>query len=356
MDKSKTVLVIGATGYIGARLVPRLLNAGYRVRAASRSLDKLLRCTWAGHENLELVSCDVMNLQELNQAMHGCEVAYYFVHSMNSQHKNFAEADRRGAHNMVAAAQTADLKRIIYLGGLGDRNDNLSEHLRSRDEVLQILRSGPISVTALRAAMIIGSGSASFEILRYLVERLPLMITPAWVRTPCQPIAVRNVLNYLIGCLERDDTMGQVFDIGGPEILSYQQLMNIYAEEAGLHRRYVIPVPFFTPRLSSYWIHLVTPVPACIARPLTEGLRNPVVCTENRLRELVRQDLLDCRTAIRLALSCLQHRQVESHWNGVGDLRPAEWRYLEDPLWAGPNFEAKGKRPTQIKALGAKSR
>lgn len=335
MDKDKTILVIGATGYIGARLVPRLLNAGFRVRAVSRSLDKLSGCPWAGHANLEVMACDVHNLQALTKASDGCEIAYYLVHSMNSQHKNFAAADRLAAQNMVAAAQIADLKRIIYLGGLGDESDDLSAHLRSRDEVSRILRSGPVPVTVLRAAMIIGSGSASFEILRYLTERLPFMITPQWVRTPSQPIAVRNVLNYLTGCLKRDETIGQVFDIGGPEVLSYQRLMDTFAEEAGLGKRYVIPVPYFTPRLSSYWIHLVTPVPAYIARPLAEGLRNPAVCKESKIKELIPQELIDCRRAIKLALNRLQYQQVESHWTDAGLIPPVEWFNSQDPNWAG---------------------
>ena len=223
------------------------------------------------------------------------------------------DADRRAAKNMMRAAQAAGLKRIVYLGGLGEQSDDLSRHLRSRAEVSAILNSGRVPVTVFRAAMIVGSGSASFEILRYLVERLPFMITPRWVRTPSQPISVRNVLAYLIGCLEAKETIGQTFDIGGPDIITYQQLMDTYAEEAGLKKRLVVPVPFFTPRLSSYLIHLVTPVPAYIARPLAEGLRNPAVCKELSIRKYISQELLDCRTAIKLAISRLQHQQVESH-------------------------------------------
>ncbi len=335
MNESGKILVIGATGYIGARLVPRLLSSGYQVRAVSRSLQKLQGCHWADHPNVELMAADVLDQAALTDACLGCRTAYYLVHSMNSQQRDFAEADRRGARNVVSAAQASGLKRIIYLGGLGEKSDDLSHHLRSRAEVSDILTSGLVPATVLRAAMIIGSGSASFEILRYLVERLPFMITPRWVRTPSQPIAVRNVLAYLIGCLEKDETVGQVLDIGGPEVITYQQLMDTYAEEAGLGKRLVIPIPYFTPRLSSYWIHLVTPVPAFIARPLAEGLRNPAVCKESRIRDLIPEELLDCRTAIKLAITRLQHQQVESHWTDAGAVPPAEWFYSQDPRWAG---------------------
>jgi hypothetical protein len=186
--------------------------------------------------------------------------------------------------------------------------------------------------------MIIGSGSASFEILRYLVERLPVIVTPRWIEVPCQPIGVRNVLQYLIGCLECAATIGETFDIGQEQILTYRQLMRIYAEEAGLPRRWILPVPVLTPRLSSYWIQLVTPVPATLARPLAEGLRNPVVCRDTRIRELIPQTLLDCRQAIRLALERLGDQQVESSWTDAGTIPPAEWSLAGDPHWAGGNI------------------
>jgi uncharacterized protein YbjT (DUF2867 family) len=335
MSSLGRIVVFGATGYIGARLVPKLLSAGYSVRAVSRSLVKLQGCHWADHKNVELMDADVLDPAALTAACSDCETAYYFVHSMNPQHKDFADADRRAAHNMVLAAEAAALKRIIYLGGLGEQSDDLSHHLRSRAEVAAILRSGGVPVTVLRAAMIIGSGSASFEILRYLVDRLPFMITPRWVRTESQPIAIRNVLTYLVECLKNEATAGRVFDIGGPEVVTYQQLMDIYAEEAGLHKRLVVPVPYFTPRLSSYWIHLITPVPAYIARPLADGLRNPAVCQDSRIERLIPQELIACRRAIRLAITSLQHQQVESHWTDAGAMPPAEWFNSQDAQWAG---------------------
>ncbi|MBY0549065.1 MAG: SDR family oxidoreductase [Candidatus Obscuribacterales bacterium] len=334
-EAKPSVAVIGASGYIGARLVPRLLNEGYRVRAMARSLDKLRSFHWASHPHVELMQCDVLSLDDLSDALTGCDVAYYLVHSMNSQQRNFEAADRDAARNMIDASARARLSRIIYLGGLGDEREELSKHLRSRAEVSKILQSGQVPVTVFRAAMIIGSGSASFEILRYLVERLPFMITPKWVRTASTPIAVRNVLHYLTECLQRNEMAGNVYDIGGPETLTYQSLMTTYAEEAGLPKRLVVPVPFFTPRLSSLWIHLVTPVPSYIARPLAEGLKNPAVCLESRIRDLIPQELLDCRTAIRLALANVQHEQVESHWTDAGAIPPAEWFYAGDPGWSG---------------------
>lgn len=331
----KKIVVIGASGYIGARLVPRLLAAGHTVRAVSRSIEKLRFFNWSSHPNVELVGADVLRLDELKNALEGIDVAYYLVHSMNSQHRNFEQADRRAAENMAKASSEEGVKRIVYLGGLGERCDELSTHLRSRAEVGEILKSGSVPVTVLRAAMIIGSGSASFEILRYLVERLPFMITPRWVRTPSQPIAIRNALHYLIECLNHDEMAGKTYDIGGPHVLTYQELMDTYAEEAGLKKRLVIPVPFFTPRLSSYWIHLVTPVPSYIARPLAEGLRNPAVCQDSNITRIIPQELLDCRSAVKLALTNLQHQQVESHWTDAGTIPPAEWFHSGDPNWAG---------------------
>lgn len=333
--QKKPVLVTGATGYVGGRLVPQLLSSGYRVRVMGRSLDKIRCRPWAGHPMTELVQADIHDTETLERATKGCRAAFYLIHSMNPRHKDFAEADRRAARNMVRAAASGGLERIIYLGGLGSDDPSLSKHLRSRTEVARILQSGPVPTTFLRAAMILGSGGASFEILRYLVERLPIMVTPRWVRTPCQPIAIRNVLHYLQGCLEPDDVRGKTFDIGGPDVLTYRDLMEIYAEEAKLPRRWVLPVPMLTPRLSSYWIHLVTPVPSSLARPLAEGLRNPVVCQENRIRTIVPQELLTCRQAVRLALEKTRRQQVETCWSDSGMKDPPEWLRCGDAPYAG---------------------
>ncbi len=339
-----TIFIAGATGYIGGRLVPRLLEAGYRVRALARSPEKLAGRQWGNHAQLEIVRGDVLDRKSLEHTLEGCQAAYYLVHSMNPQTSDFAASDREAAKSMAAAADAAQLQQIIYLSGLGDEQSELSQHLRSRTEVGRILQAGAVPVTILRAAMIIGSGSASFEILRYLVERLPLMITPRWVDTPCQPIGIRNVLNYLVGCLEIPETRGRTFDIGQPEVVTYRRLMQIFAEEAGLKKRYILPVPLLTPRLSSYWIHLVTPVPASLARPLAEGLSNPVVCRDNAITELLPQKLLGNREAIRLALDRLHQQQVETSWSDSGSIPPAEWSQPDDPAWAGGQLYEDSRR------------
>jgi uncharacterized protein YbjT (DUF2867 family) len=331
----RPIAVLGATGYIGARLVPRLLDAGWRVRAIGRNPAKLAGRPWASHPRLETVARDVFDATGLATALQGCQAAFYLVHSMNPQTADFTAADRQAAANMTTAAAAAGLQRIIYLGGLGEDAPQLSHHLRSRHEVGSTLQRGSVPVTIFRAAMIIGSGSASFEILRYLVERLPVMVTPRWVGTPCQPIAVSNVLHYLVACLDEPATRGGTFDIGTEEVVTYHDLMRLFAEEARLPRRWIIPVPVLTPRLSSYWIHLVTPVPASLARPLAEGLRNPVLCQNTMIRELLPQPLLDCRSAIRKALATLRLQQVESSWMDAGRVPPVEWSTSDDPAWAG---------------------
>jgi uncharacterized protein YbjT (DUF2867 family) len=324
--------------------VPRLLENGYRVRALARNPAKLRGRPWARNPGLEIVRGDVSDPDSLMQAARGCWAAYYLVHSMHPDIDDFARTDRRAASNMVKAAESAGMERIIYLGGLGEEEESLSHHLHSRAEVAHILRQGPVPVTVLRAAMIIGSGSASFEILRYLVEHLPVIVTPLWVHTPCQPIGVRNVLGYLTGCLECPQTVGQTYDIGQEEIVTYRQLMDLYAEEAGLGRRLIIPVPFLTPRLSALWIHLVTPVPPSLARPLAEGLRNRVVCRETRIRQLIPQDLFSCREAIRRALDRQRQQDVESSWSDGGIVPPAEWSIPGDPAWAGGTVYTDSRR------------
>lgn len=329
------IFVAGATGYIGGRLVPRLLTRGYRVRALCRTPAKLSGRPWAEHPALEVCQGDLLDRESLVETMAGCRAAYYLVHSMSPGVADFAAVDKQAADNFATSATKAGLERIIYLGGLGEDSADLSEHLRSRAEVGKILRQSAIPVTILRAAVIIGAGSASFEILRYLVERLPIMTTPRWVRTPCQPIAVENVLHYLLGCLESDPVLGETFDIGQPEVVTYRRLMDLYAEVAGLRKRLIVPLPFLSPGLSSYWISLITPVPAALARPLAEGLRNEVICKDFRLRQMLPQPLISCREAIRLALDHTQHLQVESSWSDAGHLSRSAWPMAGDPSWAG---------------------
>lgn len=329
------ILIAGATGYVGGRLIPRLLDDGHAVRALGRSKTKLQNRSWAKHKNLEIAEGDVTQYDSLIKSLDGCDAAFYLVHSMLPGQKDFEATDRAAALNMRLACEEAGVKRIIYLSGLGEDSAELSKHLKSRAEVAQILKDGKIPVTVLRAAMIIGSGSASFEILRYLVDRLPAMITPRWVQTPSQPIAIRNVIGYLSGCLNCPATEGKTFDIGGPEVLTYEKLMRIYAEEAGLPKRIILPVPVLTPRLSSYWIHLVTPVPAFIARPLAEGLRNPVICKENEITKLIPQKLLTPREAISFALKSTLDNSSISHWTDAGRFQSLESAGEGDAKWAG---------------------
>ncbi len=322
------VAIAGASGYIGGRLAPRLLEAGYAVRCLARAPEKLTSREWAAHPQAEIRRSDLADAASLARDLEGCTAAYYLVHSMTSAGSEYAEHDRQLASVFASAARAAGVERIVYLGGLGETGDALSEHLSSRREVEAVLASTGIPVTVFRAAMIIGSGSASFEILRYLVERLPVMITPRWVSTLCQPIAVRNVIGYLIGALSTRGTIGGVFDIGGSETLCYRDILRVMAEELRLPRRWIIPVPVLTPRLSSYWIHLVTPLSHEIAQPLAEGLKNPVVCRENRIASLIPQQLLSVREAIRAALSSMAANHVETTWSMAGPI-PG------DPDWAG---------------------
>ncbi len=330
------ILVIGATGYVGGRLVPALLRAGFRVRAAARRRSEVNRRPWAGHPRIEIAQADVLDPGSLRDAARGCGACYYLVHSMISGRGRFAEADRRGAANMAAAADSVGLERMIYLGGLAQTGGGrLSEHLRSRIETAQILSSGRVPLTDLRAPMILGSGSASFEILRYLVERLPIMTTPRWVRSLNQPIAIGNVIAYLLACLECPETVGRAFDIGGPERMTYQRLLEIYAEEAGLRRRLILPVPVLTPKLSALWIHLISPVPSAIALPLTQGLTSDAVCRDERLRKIVPQRLTTCRQAIRRSLERRLEGPFDDDGSGAREPGAYEWPYRGDAEYAG---------------------
>lgn len=325
---ARRVLVSGATGYVGGRLVPALLEAGYTVRCVVREPRKLTERPWRNEARVEVVQADLQDTAAMSRHMQGCDAAYYLVHSMIAQGKAYRSHDRELAASFAAAAAEAGLPRIIYLGGLGELGDNLSEHLSSRREVENELAATGVPVTVLRAAMIIGSASASFEILRYLVEHLPAMITPRWVRTESQPIAIRNVLHYLVQCLAVPETTGKTIDIGGPEVVSYRKLMRVMADARRLRPRWVVPVPVLTPKLSSMWIHLVTPVPHTIARPLAEGLRNRTVCRDDTAQRLMPQKLLTMREAIDAALGKMHDAVVETAWSDAGAM-PG------DPDWAG---------------------
>ena len=289
------VLITGATGFIGRRLVTALHEEGCPLRCMIRSERP------AFPDGIESVIGDLLEPATLDTAFIGIDTAYYLVHSMAGGRAGFETRDRDAARNFVAAAGRAGVRRVIYLGGLGETGDNLSHHLASRIEVARILQEGPFLTTILRAAVIVGAEGASFEMIRFLVHRLPVMITPRWVTTRCQPIAVGDVIRYLVGCLTEERTAGETFDIGGPEILTYREMMERFARVAG-KRCFILPVPVLTPKLSSYWVGLMTPVKPSISMPLIEGLKNEVICRDNRILEIIPFSLIPFDEAVRLAL------------------------------------------------------
>ncbi|MFJ8789053.1 SDR family oxidoreductase [Streptomyces sp. NPDC102462] len=337
-DRPLRSLVTGATGYLGGRLVPELLAAGYSVRCLARSPGRLRDHPWAGRA--EIVRGDVTDEGSVRAAMEGMDVAYYLVHALGTG-RDFEETDRRAACIFGEQARAAGIRRIVYLGGLspsGVPEHALSPHLRSRAEVGRILLASGVPTAILRAAVIIGSGSASFEMLRHLTERLPVMVTPSWVRTRIQPIAVRDVLRYLVGCARLPYDVNRAFDIGGPDIVTYEQMMRRYAVVAGLPKRVIVPVPLLTPRLSSLWVGLVTPVPGALARPLVESLKHEVVCAE---RDIVRyvpdpaEGPVTLDRAIRLALRRVQDTDIATRWSSASAPRAPSDPLPTDPDWAG---------------------
>lgn len=294
------ILVIGATGYIGSRLILRLHVAGYRIRALAREPEKLAGQPWRNH--VEVVHGDVLEPQTLDAAMNGVKTVYYLVHSLGAG-KEFHERDVAGARNCAVAARARGVERIIYLGGLGDPAAELSAHLRSRQATGDALREAGVPVTEFRAAIVIGSGSMSFELVRYLTERLPIMICPRWVKTRIQPISIQNVLDYLVAALEKPSSIGRIIEIGGRDVLTYGELMKTYAMVRNL-RRFWVTVPVLTPRLSSYWLRLVTPLPTAMGRLLIEGLRSEVVVRSSLAGAIFPEiQLLDCRGAVAFALA-----------------------------------------------------
>ena len=300
------VLILGATGFIGKRLVKGLAEEKIKMRILARTPSKAEGIIPKGAD-AEIVQGDITKKESIEDALKGIQSAYYLVHSMGGKsllkNTEFAEMDKKAANNFTAAADKTGLKRVIYLGGLGEKGEGLSEHLQSRAEVGNILSSGKASATILRAAVIVGAGGASYEMLRYLVERLPVMTCPKWIRTRIQPIAVQDVVQYLAGCLKNPETAGQTFDIGGPEIMTYKSMMEQYAEARGLAKRIIIDLPFITPSLSAYWVDLVTPIPSGIAHPLIEGMKNEVICKDNRIDEFVPIKKTPFREAVQAAFA-----------------------------------------------------
>lgn len=295
---TRTILVTGATGYVGGRLVPRLLEKGYRVRCLVRDVARFDRRGWKG---VEVVMGDVLDYSSLLPALRGVDTAYYLVHSMEGGEEGFEERDLLAAQNFGRAAQEVGVRRIIYLGGLGRDDDELSPHLRSRHNVGEQLRSWRVAVTEFRAGVIIGKGSVSYDLVRYLTERIPVLISPRWVSTLTQPIAIDDVLRYLVACLEIPETENRILEIGGRDVMSYGQMMLTYARVRGL-QRWLVPVPVLTPRLSSWWVGLVTPLPVSVARPLIDGLKNQVIVEDPSAGNLFSFTPMSYEEAIRRAL------------------------------------------------------
>ncbi len=328
--------VIGATGYVGGRLVPELLAAGHRVRCLVRTPGRLDRVRW--REHVEVAAADVLEGPSLETGFQGLDAVYYLVHSMGHA-RDFEQADRVGADNTRMAAERAKVDRLIYLGGLGHSDSGgLSDHLSSRHEVGRILGSGPVPLVELRAAVIIGSGSASFEMLRYLVEVLPVMVCPRWVtKTRCQPIAIADVLRHLVAVLDSPAGENRIVEIGGPDVLTYREMMQRYADMAGLRRRLIIPVPFLTPRLSSHWVNLVTPLPIGLARPLVDSLCNDVVVGADQQAPVGHcgRGSLHFNAAVRDALGRVKDLDVSTSWMDSASTGASAMPMPQDPSWAG---------------------
>lgn len=328
------VLVAGATGYVGSRLVPRLLAAGHTVRCLARDPGRLRDRPWAG--DVEIVRGDVLDRASLDPAMGGADVVHYLVHSLAS--RGFAATDRRAATQVAAAAADAGVGRIVYLGGLHPPDTaGLSDHLASRTEVGRVFLDGPVPAVVLQAGVIVGSGSASFEMLRYLTERLPASVTPRWVHTRTQPIAIRDVLTYLVAATNLPGEPNRTFDVGGPDVLTYADMMRGYARVAGLPRRLIVPVPLLTPRLSGHWVNLVTPVPRSIAMPLIESLEYEAICTEDDLRQLLPGpvDPTPYERAVELALAHVRDPGAERHRSATTPAGAPSDPLPSDPSWSG---------------------
>ncbi len=329
---SRVALVTGATGYVGARLVPRLLDDGWSVRVLSRSADKVAPRAWASR--VDVVEGDASSRKVLEQALDGVDVAYYLLHSMDGK-AGFARRDAELARTFGLAAQARDVGRTVYLSGLHPEGVELSEHLASRVEVGNLLMASGVPTAVLQAAVVVGSGSASFEMLRHLTHRLPAMIAPKWLENRIQPIAVRDVLHYLVAAATLPADENRPFDIGGPDVLTYRQMIERYAVVAGLRRRWIQTVPVLTPRLASHWIGLVTPVPTGLAKPLVGSLVHEVVRREQDLDDLVGEPsggLMGFEDACRAAL--VSKGIPASELPEPGEADPALLT-AADPGWAG---------------------
>ena len=333
MVDRELITVTGSTGYVGGRLVPILLQNGYRVRCVTRSVGSLQDREWTG--DVEIVEADLEERNEVYDALRGSDRAFYLVHSMSAT-RNFEESEEKIAQNFVNVSDEMKLKQLVYLGGLGQDNEDKSAHLKSRQAVGRVLASGSTPVTELRAAVIIGSGSASFEMLRSLVEVLPFMVVPKWVtRTKCQPISIGNVLENLLYVLGREEAYNHVFEIGGPEVVTYREMMDMYAEVAGLKKRIILPVPVLTPRLSSHWVNLVSPLPFTLARSLIDSLTTDVVVQGHRNELLPERPSDKLEDAIGKAVTRVKEMEIPTRWSDTSIFQDPARPEPSDPAWAG---------------------
>ena len=311
---SPRVLVLGATGYIGGRIMPRLIRGGYRVRVLVRSPERIAAHGWG--DSIEVVAGEAQDPDAVREAMQGVNIVYFLVHSMTGN-KAFGDLDRTIATTVAAAAASAGVSRIVYLGGLHPEGAKLSPHLASRAEVGDILLASGVPTLVLQAGVVIGSGSASFEMIRHLTEVLPYMPAPKWVRNFIQPISVRDVLYYLLAAARVPAKVSRAVDIGGPDVLRYGQMMNGYAVVAGLRQRHIAALPVLTPRLASHWVGLVTPVPQSLARPLVESLQVDCVMRNHDIDAIIPPPpggLTSYQRSVRLALGRVANNQIETSW------------------------------------------
>ncbi|MFD6896643.1 SDR family oxidoreductase [Rhodococcus sp. NPDC060086] len=334
-ERPLRILVTGATGYIGGRLAPRLVEAGHRVRVLARSPDKLRDVPWV--DDVDVVRGDLGDSDSLERACRDIDVVYYLVHSMGGRGE-FLDAERRAAEHVAAAARSAGVGRIVYLGGLHPKSEELSTHLKSRAQVGRILLESGVPTLVFQAGVVIGSGSASFEMIRHLSNRLPVMTTPRWVDNRIQPIAIRDVLHYLVAAATAPLPRSRVYDIGGPDVLRYGEMMQVYAHVAGLRRRRILVLPVLTPKLAGLWIGLVTPIPPSLGRALIESLGNDAVMNDHDIDEVIPPPpggLIAYRDAVRLALGRIDRGEVETTWANASPVGAPADPLPSDPAWAG---------------------
>ncbi|PHV66458.1 SDR family oxidoreductase [Williamsia muralis] len=334
-SSTPSALVTGATGYIGGRLAPRLIERGHDVRVLARTPDKLKGAPWIG--SAKVIKGDLSDKASLENAFTDVDVVYHLVHSMGNS-KDFSAEERRSAENVAEAARKAGVSRIVYLSGLHPSGVQLSEHLSSRTEVGEVLMESGIETIVLQAGVVIGSGSASFEMIRHLTERLPVMTTPKWVHNKIQPIAVQDVMHYLMEAATATVPESRTWDIGGPDVLEYGDMMQIYAEVAGLRKRKMIVIPFLTPSLASNWVGTVTPIPGGLARPLVESLEHDAVASEHDIDDVIAPPpggLTPYRTSVELALARVGRGDVETPWSNASPACAPSEPIPSDPKWAG---------------------